>query len=71
MKWLDTLPVSILVILSLTLGLAPFVPFPHLFEKVGMLFSGKLTKPVDIFDLIMHGAPVMLLALKIIRNKSK
>jgi hypothetical protein len=29
-----------------------------------MLFAGLLVRPVDIFDLVMHGAPIVLLAAK-------
>lgn len=68
MKWLDIIPYSLLVLLSLTLGLAPFVPLPHVVEKVAMLFAGDLVRPVDIFDLIMHGSPVALLIMKIGRS---
>jgi len=64
-KLLERLPLPLLVVLSLTLGLAPFTPQPHLFEKLQMLFASTLTKPVDIFDLIMHGTPVVLLVLKV------
>ncbi|MDM8520365.1 hypothetical protein QUF64_09985 [Anaerolineales bacterium HSG6] len=62
-SWLDSLPWSILVMGSLTLGLAPFVP-PHLIEKLGMLFQGELSRPIDIFDLFMHGMFPALLLLK-------
>lgn len=64
MKILNSIPYSILIPAALVLGLAPFVPQPHLFEKLGMLFSGTLTQPVDIFDLLMHSTPVLLLLLK-------
>lgn len=69
MKWIDSIPYSLLAILSLTLGLAPFVPQPHLVEKVIMLFTGTLVKPADIFDLVMHGSPVVLLFIKIVRDR--
>ncbi len=71
MEWLDKLPFLLLVVLSLTLGLAPFVPVPHLVEKVGMLVGGNLVKPVDIFDLIMHASPIALLVMKMGRNSVK
>ena len=67
MAWLDQIPLGILAIAALLLGLAPFVPEPHLVEKLRMLFQGTLTKPIDIFDLLMHGTPVVLLILKLIR----
>ena len=56
----------VLIIACLTLGLAPFVPQPHIVEKLRMLFSGTLSRPVDIFDLLMHSAPFVLLAIKAI-----
>ena len=59
------IPVFQLALISLMLGLAPFVPEPHLFEKVKMLLAGNLVKPIDIFDLLMHGTPVVLLVLKL------
>lgn len=68
MKWLDKIPFTMLLIVSLMLGLAPFFPEPHVVEKLKMLFDGSLAKPVDIFDLFMHGTPWVLLCLKSIRH---
>ena len=67
MRWLDQIPLAALIVVALGLGLAPFVPEPHLLEKLRMLAQGELTKPIDIFDLLLHGTPVVLLALKLIR----
>ena len=67
MNWLDKIPFTSLLIISLTLGLAPFVPEPHVWEKLKMLFDGSLARPIDIFDLVMHGTPWVLLGLKSIR----
>lgn len=64
-RLLDALPLSVLVIASVTLGLAPFVPEPHIWEKLKMLAAGSLTQPIDIFDLAMHGLPWLLLLLKL------
>ena len=58
-------PLSLLIVLCLTLGLAPFTPEPHVWQKLAMLVSGELSKLVDIFDLIMHGAPWALLFVKL------
>jgi len=55
---------SFLVPAALLLGLAPFVPEPHLTEKVRMLFTGQLSKPIDIFDLFLHGTLPALLIVK-------
>lgn len=65
MNWLDKIPSSLLVIVSLTLGLAPYTPQPHLFEKIAMLLAGELVKPLDIFDLLLHASPVVLLLVKV------
>jgi len=66
---LDTIPLSILIITSIFLGLAPFRPRPHLFEKIEMLFAGELARPIDILDLAMHGLPLLLLILKLTLGK--
>jgi len=65
MKWLDSIPYALLVPLALVLALAPFVPEPHLWEKLKMLFAGTLERPVDIFDLFLHGTPLLILVLKL------
>ncbi len=60
---INALPWATVGIACLTLGLAPFTP-PHIIEKLGMLFHGKLVKPIDWFDLLFHGAPWALAAVK-------
>lgn len=64
-SFLDKIPTSTLAIAALLLALAPFAPEPHLWQKLKMLADGTLSKPIDIFDLFMHGTPVVLLALKL------
>lgn len=63
MTWLRSLPWPLVVLGCLTLGLTPFAP-PHIVEKLGMLAAGTLTRPLDWFDLLMHGAPWIVLILK-------
>lgn len=67
MAFLDKIPLVYLIIGALFLGLAPFFPEPHLVEKTRMLINGTLTKPLDIFDLLMHAALPTLLIIKLIR----
>jgi hypothetical protein len=69
-RLLDKLPLSLLVVLALTLGLAPFTPEPHVWEKLKMLAVGQLVRPVDVFDLLMHAVPWLLLAAKLVRMAS-
>lgn len=64
MNWLDKIPFSTLLIICLTLGLAPFLPEPHVWQKIKMLMDGSLSRPIDIFDLFLHGTPWVLLILK-------
>ena len=68
MNWLDKISTTTLLIVALTLGLAPFAPEPHVWEKLKMLAAGELARPIDIFDLFLHGTPWVLLILKLIRN---
>ncbi|WP_199725171.1 RND transporter [Gemmobacter lutimaris] len=68
---LDQMPLNLLILAALTLGLAPFVPEPHLWEKLKMLASGTLLKPIDIFDLLLHAAPFILLGAKLLRMALK
>lgn len=67
MHLIDSTPFYIFALLALTLGLAPFFPEPHLFEKLKMLLAGTLSRPIDIFDLVLHATPWLLLALKLAR----
>jgi len=67
LNFLDNLPLSYAVIAALALGLAPFVPEPHIWEKLKMLMDGSLTRPIDMFDLLFHAAPILLLVAKLLR----
>ncbi len=69
MKLIDDVPLGTLLIFCLTIGLAPFAP-PHVWQKLVMLVQGELVKPIDIFDLFMHGTPWVLLAIKLLRMRS-
>jgi len=71
MKWLDRIPYMLLVPLAIFLALAPFSPEPHLWEKLKMLFAGTLLRPIDIFDLFLHGTPLLLLLLKVSLDVSR
>jgi hypothetical protein len=64
-EYLQRIPWSIVVILCLTLGLAPFSP-PHIVEKLHLLSQGKLVRPIDWFDLFFHAIPWLLLIAKAI-----
>ena len=67
-KWIDEIPLGFLVLASLFFGLMPFTPEPHVWEKIKLLMAGNLVKPIDIFDLLMHGTPWVLLGIKLWRE---
>jgi hypothetical protein len=67
---LDGLSWPILIILCLTLGLSPFFPEPHIWEKLKMLAAGELVRPLDMFDLLFHGLPFIALAAKAVLSRS-
>ena len=64
-RFIDGLPWPVVVLGALMMSLAPFVPEPHLVEKLRMLFQGVLSRPVDIFDLFFHSVFPTLLLIKI------
>ena len=68
MKRLDTISWPVVIVLCLTLGLAPWVPEPHIWEKIRMLVNGELTRAIDIFDLLFHAVPWLLLVVKAVRG---
>ena len=58
-----------LVIVCLTLGLAPFVPEPHVWGKLRWVAGGaKGMAPMDWFDLVLHGTPWVLLAVSVVNR---
>lgn len=68
MQWLDKIPLTALIIAALALGLAPFTPEPHLWQKLRMLADGTLAQPIDVFDLFMHASLPLLLIVKLWRS---
>jgi hypothetical protein len=67
MQWLDEIPLPMLVVGAVLMALAPFHPEPHLIEKLRMLMDGDLRRPLDIFDLFIHSAPLVLVAVRLFR----
>lgn len=59
-RWL--IPAAVL------LGLAPVRPEPHLVEKTRMLLGGTLSRPIDIFDFLLHGTPALLLVVRVVAD---
>jgi len=50
------------VVFSMTLGLAPFFPEPHIWGKILWIKGGAVgMQALDWFDFFFHGAPWFLL----------
>ena len=69
--FIDRLPWWIVGFMVLTLGLAPFSPEPHIWEKLKMLMAGELRQRLDWFDLGLHSVPWVLAIVKAARAVSK
>ncbi len=70
MKILDKIPYPLVIIAAIFMSLAPLTGEPHLLEKIKMLLDLTLSKPIDIFDLVLHSTPNIILILKVIRTIS-
>ncbi|MCK0147328.1 hypothetical protein MWU78_16865 [Arenibacter sp. F26102] len=64
---------KIVLLLCLALGLAPYFPEPHILGKVKwILGSATGMKPMDWFDVLLHGFPfVLLIRLLVIKVLKK
>lgn len=58
------IPYRLLVPVALFMAIAPIGQQSHLVEKLLLLAGGTLRRPIDIFDLLLHGTPLVLLVLK-------
>lgn len=62
---------TIWILASLTLGLAPFTPEPHLWGKIKWIAGGaEGMQLMDWGDVIFHGTPWLLLIRALIVNYS-
>ncbi|WP_018146267.1 MULTISPECIES: hypothetical protein [unclassified Thioalkalivibrio] len=67
-RWVDRAPLWLFALLVATLGLAPWIPEPHVAEKLRWLLAGELNRLWDILDLVMHAIPWLLMAFKLYRT---
>ena len=63
----------LVLITCIFLGLAPFVPEPHILGKLRWVAGGAIgMQPMDWFDLAFHGLPwILLLRLGVLRMLGK
>jgi len=67
MRWIDRISLPVLALVAGWLAIAPVFPEPHLLEKLRMLAQGTLRQPMDIFDLLLHAVPLVLLLVRLWR----
>ena len=59
---------GLLLVACLTLGLAPFLPEPHIVGKIRWVLGGAHGMTgMDWFDLFLHGIPWLLMLRFILR----
>lgn len=63
----------LIILLCLTLGLAPFFPEPHILGKIKWLAGGAIgMSAMDYFDVLLHGFPfILLIRLLVLKITSK
>lgn len=71
MRWFDRIPLLWPVLIALWLLVAPVVPEPHLIEKLRLLTQSQLTRQLDIFDLLLHSVPALLLVWRLWRDAQR
>ncbi|WP_026340692.1 hypothetical protein [Thioalkalivibrio sp. ALJT] len=67
-RGVDRAPLWLFALLVASIGLAPWVPEPYVAEKLRGLLAGEFDWPRDLFSLMVHAAPWLLMAFKLYRN---
>lgn len=63
---------KIIILLCLTLGLAPFFTEPHIWGKIKWIAGGaKGMQLIDWFDVVLHGFPFVLLIIALFLKLTK
>lgn len=70
-NFIDRIPITLLIVLAVFMLLAPFRPMPHVVEKLMMLKDGTLHRPIDIFDLFYHLTPLIVLLMKLYKDRNR
>ena len=70
-NFIDRIPTTLLIVLVVFMLLAPFRPMPHVVEKLMMLKDGTLQRPIDIFDLFYHLTPLIVLLMKLYKDRNR
>ena len=63
-SWIVELPYGLLIVMAIFMAIAPIQPEPHLVQKFQWLMNGSPFKFIDVFDVLWHLLPVILIGLK-------
>ena len=64
--------IGLALMLSLTLGLAPFFPEPHIWGKLKWIAGGASGMEfMDYFDVVLHGFPWIFLIIEVAKKVAK
>jgi len=66
---LSNISYPVLIVAAVVMAIMPSPEHSHLVEKVGMLARGELKRPIDIFDLFLHSAPIILIVIKLVTER--
>lgn len=63
---------GVVIVACLTIGLAPYVPEPHIWGKLRWILGGaEGMKNVDWWDTVQHGLPWLILLLFVFADLTK
>lgn len=63
---------GVVILACLTIGLAPYVPEPHIWGKLRWILGGaEGMKSVDWWDTVQHGLPWLILLWFVIEDLTK
>jgi len=68
-SWIVELPYGLLIVMAIFMAIAPIQPEPHLVQKFQWLMNGLPFKLIDVFDVLWHLLPMILITLKLWLSK--
>lgn len=67
--FIDKFPPDLTMMAGAFLFIAPIMPEPHLVQKAMWLMDGMPFKPIDVFDVLLHGSAGVLAVSVFLRQR--